>query len=239
MRLRPQNWIWIVAVMASFLYVNEAFRSRYLQKRCEEFGFMLSRLKNQVYTLTDENKSLLGDKLRFEQALMDRVRWDYVFKNQATDAETRLKSAVEEARSIKDGLGRLEGNLANAKKYLAQMDKNPGKTTKDLEGLMSAISYYRKRFNAQEALLRYNLGVVAFACKDFDSALSYFESSVRLDPKEAESYYSLGLLYEGYKTNTGKAIRNYKEFLKISSDIKRNENVQQKVEALTHPSLSP
>jgi regulator of sirC expression with transglutaminase-like and TPR domain len=98
--------------------------------------------------------------------------------------------------------------------------------------LAKALSSYKKQIDAQEGLFRFNLGVIAVVSKDFDSAIAQFENSLRLNPKEPESYYSLGLLYEAYKLNPAKAIKNYEGFLKYSDNEKRKENVKERIERL-------
>jgi tetratricopeptide (TPR) repeat protein len=82
-------------------------------------------------------------------------------------------------------------------------------------------------------LIYYNLGLSYTLTTDFASSINAFEEALRFDPKDAQSYYNLGLLYSTYGRNVKKAIRCYKKYLELisPSDVK-SEEVKERIRGL-------
>jgi tetratricopeptide (TPR) repeat protein len=71
----------------------------------------------------------------------------------------------------------------------------------------------RESFAQECALLRYNLGYFFFREKDYKRAAEEFERSVKLNPKNMDAYYNLGIIYDEYLNKDAEAIANYKKYL--------------------------
>lgn len=81
-------------------------------------------------------------------------------------------------------------------------------------------------------LLYYNLGLSFTLAVDFGQAISSFEEALRLDPKDAESCYNLGLLYSTYPKDINKAIKYYKKYLELVSKSAKKPEVEERITAL-------
>ncbi|MDD2752181.1 MAG: tetratricopeptide repeat protein [Candidatus Omnitrophica bacterium] len=82
------------------------------------------------------------------------------------------------------------------------------------------------------SLLYYNLGLNNTLAVNFDGAIRAFEEAVDLDPKDADSYYNLGLLYSAFRQNQNKAIHYYEEFLKLVPKGAKPEEVRERITIL-------
>ncbi len=72
----------------------------------------------------------------------------------------------------------------------------------------------------------YRSGVQKYEVGDYDSALSYFEKALQLDPKHESALLDVGILYEDYKKETSKAMDAYQQYLLLHPDGKKAEMVK-------------
>ncbi len=72
----------------------------------------------------------------------------------------------------------------------------------------------------------YKSGVQKYEVGDYDSALTYFEKALALNPDHAEALLNLGVLYEDYKKDIPKAIEAYQQFLTVHPEGEKTEMVK-------------
>ncbi|MDD5595509.1 MAG: tetratricopeptide repeat protein [Candidatus Omnitrophica bacterium] len=78
-------------------------------------------------------------------------------------------------------------------------------------------------------LLYYNLGLNNTLAVNFDAAIKAFEQAVDLEPKDADSYYNLGLLYSTYQQNPRKAVKYYGDYLKLVPKGAKSDEVKERI----------
>jgi tetratricopeptide (TPR) repeat protein len=66
----------------------------------------------------------------------------------------------------------------------------------------------------------YNLGVIYYRRKDFVNAVKYWEEGAARNPYFENISFMLGLTYQQYLNNPGKAIVHYENFYKANSGNK-------------------
>jgi tetratricopeptide (TPR) repeat protein len=76
----------------------------------------------------------------------------------------------------------------------------------------------------------YNAAVLCLTLKDYDQAGDFFKEVIRLDRKDANAYYNLGVLNENYFANYRKATAFYEEFLKYASDKEDKEEIAERIQ---------
>jgi len=81
-------------------------------------------------------------------------------------------------------------------------------------------------------LLYYNLGLNNTLAVNFDAAIKAFEQAVDLEPKDADSYYNLGLLYSTYQQNPRKAVKYYEDYLKLVPKGTKSDEVKERIAIL-------
>lgn len=81
-------------------------------------------------------------------------------------------------------------------------------------------------------LLYYNMGLSNTLAGNFDMAMSAFEEAIKYDPRDAGSYYNLGLLYSAYKGDRTKAVNCYKNYLAFSPKASNADEVKGRIKAL-------
>jgi len=89
-----------------------------------------------------------------------------------------------------------------------------------------------KRDKALLNLLYYNLGLSFTLSVDFGQAITAFEEALKFDPRDADSCYSLGLLYSVYSRDNKKALRYYKKYLEFAPGGTKRDEVKQRINTL-------
>jgi len=80
----------------------------------------------------------------------------------------------------------------------------------------SAVKQYKKiiETNPNDAEAYYNIGVVYYGEKKYDSAKAQFQKAIEIYPNFSEAYYSLGAVYYA-ETNYDKAIEAFSKAIQI------------------------
>jgi len=89
-----------------------------------------------------------------------------------------------------------------------------------------------KKDKALINLLYYNLGLSFTLSVDFGQAITSFDEALKYNPRDADSYYSLGLLHSAYTRDIKKAIKYYKKYLEFAPEGAKKEEVKQRIGTL-------
>jgi len=174
------SWV-MLAIFAALLLKSQVDNQRLkgLLLLSDKKSVSLDNELRQVYSSRDNHS-----------AVLDYLEWQFVLKEQVSDAGNRLRSRINKIRDLKKD--------------------------KELSGL-----------------LYYNLGLNYVLAADFNSAIRSFEQAIGLQPKDAESYYMLGLLYSTYRQDTKKALRYYEKYLQLAgTKSPRAREVEERIEAM-------
>lgn len=82
------------------------------------------------------------------------------------------------------------------------------------------------------SLLYYSLGLSQVTAMKFDQAINSFKEAVKINPKHAESYYNLGLLYSVFPKDFAKAAVSYRKFLELTPNASEAEEVRSRLQKL-------
>jgi tetratricopeptide (TPR) repeat protein len=77
----------------------------------------------------------------------------------------------------------------------------------------------------------YNLGVNYYNAQDMDNAIKYFEKSVQVDPKFADGYYQLALVYLA-KGNNAKTIEYFNKVIEIDPNSDMAKEAQDYIKTM-------
>jgi len=81
-------------------------------------------------------------------------------------------------------------------------------------------------------LLYYNLGLNDTLAVNFEGAIRAFEEAVDFDPKDADSFYNLGLLYSAFRQSPNKAVHYYEQYLKLVPKGAKSDEVRERIKIL-------
>ncbi len=81
-------------------------------------------------------------------------------------------------------------------------------------------------------LIYYNLGLSCILAADFSSAISAFEQAIKYNPKDADSYYDLGLLYSVFSKDQNKAVGYFNRYLELVPKGIKSDDVKERIETL-------
>jgi len=71
----------------------------------------------------------------------------------------------------------------------------------------------------------YRLATDKYRAGDFDAAITLYEKVLQLDPSFADAHLDLGIIYDDYRGEKGKAIEHYKEYLHLEPKSEKTEMV--------------
>ena len=89
-----------------------------------------------------------------------------------------------------------------------------------------------KKNNDLVCLLYYSLGLSQVTVMKFDQAINSFEKAVKFNPKHAQSYYDLGLLYSIFPKDIAKAVISYRKFLELAPNASEAAEVRERLQKL-------
>jgi tetratricopeptide (TPR) repeat protein len=84
-------------------------------------------------------------------------------------------------------------------------------------------------------LLYYTLGLSCTLSADFDAAIKDFQQAVNFDPKDAESFYNLGLISSAYRQTSRNAAGYYKKYLELVPKGPKADEVRERIKVLEKP----
>ncbi len=192
-----------------------------LRKKLSDLESYARAITGMNNTLQDENNTLRGvrDELDNARATIGGLQNKITLldeEKRAVDMQLKeLKARIEELTKRNDELtALLEGNAIEQenrkiKEQIAVLEKQLNGALAE----MSRMGTERESFAQECALLRYNLGYFFFREKDYKRAAEEFERSVKLNPKNMDAFYNLGIIYDEYLNKDAEAVINYKKYL--------------------------
>jgi len=73
-----------------------------------------------------------------------------------------------------------------------------------------------------------NLGVLYANLDLLDQAEQEYQSAISLKPKLVEAYYNLGVFYEFYRKDTGRALTQYQKYVQLGGNDERVKKLLKK-----------
>jgi superkiller protein 3 len=181
--------------------------------------------QHQVYRTLGAAHFNLGNFQEAAAALLkaDSIqRANYQDSLQLGIAYYQLGNAPEAERFLRQALA-LNGDSAEAKKYLAQMDYARAVNAIERKEYAQATTLLRGHLanHPQDADAWYNLGLARLFSDDLTGAEEAFQQNVRLDPGNWRSHERLGFIYEKNK-NYQKALQHYQKASSQSANAKES-----------------
>lgn len=211
----------------------------YLFIRYSENRRMISALVKKVEILDRENKTLIDTRKRLENE--SKVQKAAVAK--MTDDKKQMEKEMAQLQGqmqIVEGLK--EGDLQGVRVRLKQLKINLADRLPAGEADVPAITqgkdpFENKRlfeeiFRELNGITQNDLGVMYSRARQFDKAIEACEKAFKNNPRNAEAYYNLGVLYAYAKKDAGKAIEYYRLYLDYAPEADDRDAVQATVRDL-------
>jgi len=186
-----------------------------------------SRLEAEKVQLTRNYEALQNDAVSYvaQNTTLQEEAKD--LHSRLTDAETLLRDQTNELQRLQRQLERLHREAARAK---ADKRKALSSAVTELNGKIASLE---ARLKQERAVHQYNLGVVYAQAERYDEAIEAYQQSLELDPKNADAYYNLGLLYERIEAQPEKAAWHYRKYLELNPTAQDREEVERWIDMLT------
>lgn len=186
-----------------------------------------SRLEAEQVQLTRDYEALQKETVSYvaQHTTLQQEATD--LKSRVTETETLLRDGADELQRLQRQLERLHREAARAK---ADKRKALAGAVAELNGKIASLE---ARLKQERAVHQYNLGVVYAQAQRYDEAIEVYQQSLDLDPKNADAYYNLGLLYERIEEQPEKAAWHYRKYLELNPTAEDREEVEHWIDMLT------
>lgn len=195
---------------------------------------LFQKMQQEASRLEAEKVQLTRDYEALQKDAVSSVAQNTTLQEEAkdlhsrlTDAETLLNDRANELQRLQRQLEQLHRELARAK-----ADKRKALSSA-LTELNKKIALLETRLKQERSVYQYNLGVVYAQAQRYDDAIEAYQQSLELDPKNADAYYNLGLLYERIKGQPEKAAWHYRKYLELNPTADDREEVEHWIDMLT------
>lgn len=136
------------------------------------------------------------------------------------DALNELLAQIKAALDAKDReIGELRESLRQSEQHLVRTKSELAAADQERDRLQTA-------FDREKRNMRYNMGVIQTERGQFEGAARSYSQALELDPRDADSHYNLGVLYDDFLKQHNKALHHYREFLRIKPDSADAEQVR-------------
>ena len=108
-------------------------------------------------------------------------------------------------------VARREPRLAGPHANLGILYGRTGRPAQALESLREAV-----RLNPERAAYYNELGMISRREGKFDDARRYYEKALALEPTYAYAHLNVGILYDLYLQDTGKAMQHYQRYKELA-----------------------
>ena len=173
---------WLCIILSLLLFIGSHMQNA----RLEESLSLAEQTLKSAYEEMNDYRQVKNREEKLEQKSLDYLEWQFVLKEQVSDARGRLSTQINKIRGV-------------------------------------------KKDKALVNLLYYTLGLSDTLATDFNAAVQSFEEAVKFDPKDAESYYNLGLLSSVSRQNRHKAVMYYKKYLELAPEGPKSREVKERI----------
>ncbi len=226
----------LVAAGAAILYWGEVQKAELLRreqaKSNEDAGTEIKRLRDEIAREREKN---LADSQKlleqFNQATKDRdkaLQEAQELKKRFTDEREMSAVANEDLNKLRIEVARLRKEKEEAAARLNEgLKKQKQAYDTRVLSLEAALAKAQDRLRQESERYHYNLGVVHTQNKEFDSAVSEFKTALAHNPRNAQAYYNLGIIFDDYFKDKENARYNYRRFLELEPNSDDAESVKE------------
>lgn len=202
-----------------------------------------SKISNYQATLNKIQESLDSAKKEKEQLLseQEKLQADAVayIGNTASleDEKERLKTRVQEVQKQVDSkeaqLQQMKQRIEKAEKAIKEQrdnfSKNSSGKTVELE---TKVKELEAALLEGKGTYHYNLAVAYTKAGMVEEAIDEYNKSLKVDPKNADAWFNLGVLYEGNRNDIQKAISCYEKYLEYKPDAEDKQEIRELISKL-------
>ena len=160
------------------------------------------------------------------------------YLSRAEDAEAKVNNYMKIEMELRQKSSTLEKEMAGLKvtmddKIAEAMKQKETDYINRLREANERVKMMEETLTKERAIFYYNLASYATKSQLFDDALDYYTKALALNPKDAATYYNMGVLYDEHLDNPSKAIFSYTKYLELApSDASDREKVRKWIDNL-------
>ncbi|MDD5431548.1 MAG: tetratricopeptide repeat protein [Candidatus Omnitrophica bacterium] len=149
----------------------------------------------------------------------------------------QLEEIIKELNLKTDELKQKQAELTNFEKLSKNMnderlilkktlEKEREKSKESIEKLQDKVYTLSNKRDLEMAQLYEKLGTAYVQAKLYEDAITAYTKSLKINRKNAQVHYDLGLLYKHSLNNNSKAIYHFKQYLWIKPDAPNRKDIE-------------
>jgi len=204
--------------------------------------WQVSELQTKNATLDKSVASLQNQLKNQETDMQATIKLERDMKtnylSRAEDAEAKVNNYMKIEMELRQKNSTLEKEMAGLKvtmddKIAEAMKQKETDYINRLREANERVKMMEETLTKERANFYYNLASYATKSQLFDDALDYYTKALALNPKDAATYYNMGVLYDEHLDNPSKAIFSYTKYLELApSDASDREKVRKWIDNL-------
>ncbi|MCK4809466.1 MAG: tetratricopeptide repeat protein [Candidatus Omnitrophica bacterium] len=169
---------------------------------------ILKKLKEERASLKKEKKDLTRSLKQSERKIDNGEKREEKLNALLVDTENNLDKLQDEFAQLQEVYKALLLDNKGLRNDLAKMPKK-----------FAEMAYENQKLIKQTATLHYNTGVFYFLHKGYKLAVQEFTKALEICPDDANTHYNLGFIYAENLVDKPKAIKHFKEYLRITKGL--------------------
>ena len=224
-----------VIAIAGLLATSVIFflKSNTLTSQLEQTKQLLMKTDEQIKHIQTEREKLTKENEKLQADAVSYLALNNDLQKVREDLDNRLKDAQKIIGEKEADLERTNKKIDEIEKKIAKaqtsIQEKLQKEKKELEGKIKSLE---ETLQKERGLYHYNLAVSYAQAKLYDEAIASYEKSLTFNPDNADAHYNLGVLYADFKSDSEKAISNYRKYLELKPDANDKEEVLRLMEKL-------
>lgn len=174
---------------------------------------ILKKLKKEITSLKKEKKDLSRFLKQSEREIDNGKKREEKLNGRLIDRENNLDKLQDEFARLQEVYKVLLLENKGLRKNLAKMPKK-----------FAEMAHENQKLIKQTATLHYNAGVFYFLHKEYKLAIQEFAKALEICPDDANAHYNLGFIYAENLVDEPKAIKHFKEYLRITKGLDEYAN---------------
>ena len=204
--------------------------------------WQVSELQTKNSTL-DKSVASLQNQLRDQEADMQAtIKQERDMKSsylsRLEDAESKVNNYMKVEIDLRQKNSTLEKEMAAIKvtmddKITEAMKQKETDYINRLREANERVKMMEETLTKERSTFYYNLASYATRSQLFDDALDYYNKALVLNPKDAATYYNMGVIYDEHLDNPSRAIFSYSKYLELApADASDREKVKKWIDNL-------
>lgn len=212
----------LLVALIVFLVINRSA----LITQLELQHSMLSRTEAQAEQLQKEKAAIFKDNEKLQVDTLSYLTLNNELQQQKEALNIKVQEVQKAIEAQKLDLAAAQQNLAQVQKMSQDKNNDQKLLMAERDKMQADLRAMEASVNRERGIYHYNLAVAYTKAGIVNKAVQEYNKSLEYDPRNAEAYYNLGVLYKNLGNDSAKALTYFRMYLEIKPDAEDAQQVR-------------